>query len=126
MAIYRDATGRFISNPHLPEQHLTVGEIIDAIEKNGYKQLFGKWQSRKDGQIFGGCAMGQGAANLGIGYRAVNNALDRIQKDGMRLAERIITLNDREQMPVPEIARKVREEYRSVLNTKTSLIRRTE
>lgn len=60
---------------------ITVKDVLDAIEKNGLIHLHSKWDSYDDGKMVGGCAITQGAFNLGIGEsaRTLYDALNSVR-----------------------------------------------
>jgi hypothetical protein len=116
----RDKLGRFVANPAKVRRQLTVGDIIDAIEKNGYPQGFGHYVQKNEytGAVESACALGQGMLNLGIGQRRITNAL------GGDIASRIISLNDSHHLPLKEIAKRIREQYAHRLNLQTNVYSR--
>ena len=53
---------------------VTLGEVADAIKKNGLPKYQG-WEKRVDGELVGACAIRQGALNLGLDYSSLDIAL---------------------------------------------------
>jgi hypothetical protein len=50
-----------------PTKTFTIKEIWEALQKNGLQHLREEWfSSDYDGEVIGGCAIGQAAYNLGI------------------------------------------------------------
>lgn len=50
---------------YLPLKTVTVKEVFEAIEKNGFEHLRREWLTRdKNGKIIAGCVLGQAAVNL--------------------------------------------------------------
>jgi hypothetical protein len=108
----------------------TVAEVIDAIEKNGFEKITGKYfqyqslplPSNNPNPLLvvtGGCALGQASVNLGIAeqdswewtYEQPKNAA------GEGFAERVFQLNDTTSLSLPEIAAILREEFAENLNS---------
>lgn len=103
---------------------VTVGEVLDAIEKDGYEKVQHKWERyervpRKIGpfktgenwKITGACAIGQGALNLDVSPGSLYGELSKIRPafSHFSLGSDIIHSNDNTDTPVPEIARQFRE-----------------
>jgi hypothetical protein len=104
---------------------ITVSEVIDAIEKNGYKQVKGTWVGNDPitGEIVG-CAIGQGAINAGLDYSDLTRELNKIhqpRKDLATLGNLIMYLNDRRGRTIPEIVAHVREKFAAQLDTPLSV-----
>jgi len=76
---------------------VTVAEVLEAIEKNGYKHIRGQWWGTEwnDGPavITSACVMGQAALNLGVSNSDLESKLNAAA-DG--LASTMINYNDDE------------------------------
>jgi hypothetical protein len=95
----------------LATKTVTLAEVAAAIQKNGWAKATGTYV-RKDaeGKVIGGCAIGQGAVNLGVSHHSLETALNQIMVfDGtdapMSLGSWIIEQNDRKGLTVGEIGR---------------------
>lgn len=117
----------------------TIGELFDAIEKNGVEKIVGHFfateqvdsaESYTDtpktftGKIVGACAFGQAFLNLGVTPIRYGSAWDwpEIDFDEQSLRNaismEITNLNDSTDMPFKEIADHLRKEYADYLNIK--------
>lgn len=111
-------------------KEVTVADFLDAMEKNGYEQAFGSFFPDKPAGTsvtadYSGpaCAIGQAMLNLGakqifsIDFRegAKSTAFNA-------LTAFIISANDVEKLPVPEVARKARAKFSYMLGFKISLV----
>lgn len=99
---------------------VTVADIIDAMERNGYKQIQGafiKYDVKNDTYV--GCAIGQAAINLGSHWDDISYELGRIGRDWSSnrpyLRDFIVNLNDMEGMSIPRIVQEVRKLYADIL-----------
>lgn len=118
----------------------TVGQFLDAVEKNNYKKArgallkytqkayFAREESfrnryyprelvlasnrKKDAEVFSACAIGQGALNLDIEPQQLDNALATAVP---KIRRDIVSLNDNTGMSVSEIGRKMKEKYGDML-----------
>jgi hypothetical protein len=72
---------------------ITLGQALDAIEKNGYPQAFGAYHDQHGAY----CAVGQGAKNLGISPSYLASGLNKIQLKTGCLDHKIFDLNDKSQ-----------------------------
>lgn len=87
-------------------KRITVGEVIAAMEKNGFRHARGSWVRpihpkdwRKKSTIGAACIIGQAAINLGVGATQLQSALDNIaifgdSNDISRLGSTIADRND--------------------------------
>lgn len=100
--------------------NFTLGQFIDAMEKNGLPQEFeaGLVGRDQDDLIVSACAIGQGFYNLGIyfngSYNEENRESNRIWGN---FYERVAHLNDIYKMPLQHIVDLVRLEFADKLNT---------
>lgn len=114
---------------------LKLGEIFDAIEKNGWPQIRGEMilYSEETSEIVGACAWGQAYLNLKERYPEQSNSAlmspsvfatrvgDAISHSSINpmmgaLPRRVYLLNDTKEMPIVEIARYLRDSYRNYLD----------
>lgn len=107
----------------MPEtKEVTVGEFIDALERNGFRQARGVWIAfNKDDSVQRACAMGQAAINLGIDYEGLGLRLDIPTRDNLfagGLSSLIMRLNDSKGLSCKAIAEEVRIKYAKKLNKK--------
>lgn len=52
---------------YLPVKTVTIREVYEAIEKNGFNHLREEWvRTTKSGKVIAGCVLGQAAVNLGV------------------------------------------------------------
>lgn len=72
---------------------VSVQDIIDAMNKNGYKWHQGSWFGG-DSEITGACIMQQAALNLGVVGYSLRDALNSRSRRG--IGDRIISFNDYE------------------------------
>jgi hypothetical protein len=102
---------------------VTLSEILDAMEKNGYTKYQGEFVIYEDvvdtePQIKAACAVGQAALNLGVHpsslYKALNWWID--DETYYLWGDDIARDNDTTEMTVPEIAHKYRKELKKFLN----------
>lgn len=128
--IYRDKNGKFAPKPvfnavkvdPIKPTRLSVATILAAIEKNGVKHTKG-WGQFSDGKLIAGCAIAQGAYNLGLDEKQVHRALNRISLPksvtspvGYRaLGNEIIRLNDSAGLSITQIVRQIRRDYAPAL-----------
>lgn len=104
---------------------LTVRDVVEAIEKNGYQQISGMYVGNLNGQL-AGCAIGQAAINLGVDADSLSDALsyvERKRKDLNPLDAYIIWLNDKRGKSTKEIAAAVREQWADQLDKELPPIR---
>lgn len=115
-------------------KEFTLGEFIDAVERDGLKQAIGTYFANDKGPlsnnprsaIGAACAVGQGAINLGVSpddweYPDENHDRNYYGWDATKVQDvraYIYDLNDSEKMPIPEIAQRVRETYPNHLDIK--------
>jgi hypothetical protein len=92
---------------------LTVADVIAAIEKNGAPQTksWGKFGS--DGKLISGCALAQGAYNLGLEETSLYTSLDHV---GRKIGSTIIAMNDAKSLTIPQIVAEARSKYSNYLN----------
>ena len=88
---------------------ITVREIADAIEKNGYPHIKNNYITRDKitYEVLGACALGQAALNLGVDVDVV---------DSLPFAVEVISLNDDKGWSLKDIAHYLRESYASNLD----------
>lgn len=122
----------------------TLGEIIDAMEKNGFPQItrqmveyseksltIGSDYTGKP-EVIGACAMGQAALNLGVDpenlYQTIrwynsnkNNSEYPPQYPLLTLPIRVFNMNDQQGMSCADIAGKLRKEYADYLNVSLTI-----
>lgn len=114
---------------------LTVGQVLDAIEENGYRKKTGlliDWafdgtNVNRHKRPIGACAIGQGAINLDIHSGELQLALRDVKIPPIQIKEGIVvsdvgaciySLNDLTGMSVSNIAKKVRNSLsQETLNT---------
>lgn len=100
---------------------ITLRELIDAMEKNGWKKARGTFFRNakrhsinsdfvKRDQVVYACAIGQAALNLGVTPPMIGFSGDTLGK--------IAKKNDTTGMTVPEIAQWAREEFKDQLDLK--------
>lgn len=100
------------------EVTLSVNDILSAIEKNGVKQTRG-WGRYVGSTLIAGCAIAQGAYNLGLHEQNVYHALNNVYGNNQSaLGSEIIRLNDKEKMTLPQIVAQIRAKYADKLETK--------
>lgn len=92
---------------------VTVADILDAIDKNGVAHIHGEWSTLNgEGKITAGCALTQGAINLGVNPHDLDDVLMNVRVEitdtalGISANEYglgglIIALNDNHKTPVP-------------------------
>lgn len=113
---------------------VSIGEFIDAIEKNGLRQTFGSYFRTDDNEYFNSvhnlegtinaaCAIGQACINLDVvPYNFVGGSLmSGNPPENRRFSEllnRVVALNDGEHETLDIIASKLRQEFREDLNLK--------
>lgn len=94
-------------------KQFTLAQILDAMEKDGYKKITGLYVLHKDhlatGEVLGACALGQAGLNLEINPELLASLPDDIYIH-------ITDLNDRTTMSVAAIARNTREKFKDRLN----------
>lgn len=83
---------------------VTVADIIDAMERNGYKMARENWvvMNKAETKVLRACALGQAAVNLGIDWKSLALELPHTLKFF------IIDLNDSKRLSCEEIAARVR------------------
>lgn len=97
----------------LKRRYLKVSDVLDAMEKDGYKKARGtffrsakreeiSWNDRN--QVVYACAIGQAALNLNIDPALLQHHL------GLKLSESIIDLNDDSGRSVRSIAKYLKKE----------------
>lgn len=99
---------------------VTLADIIDAIEKNGYTQIIGEFirYDPDDGKtVIGACALGQAALNLDVHpdklFKAIRyDASDRV----VGFTNTIFNMNDFQRLPLPLIAPVLRRKYATSLD----------
>lgn len=106
-----------IEAPIKREEIITVNQLLDAIEKNGYDQYFGdifsdptvynETEGRFEAYRGSACALGQGILNLGF----YTLSADRLTGIVPKIWEAIMTKNDIEEKDIPTIVREIREEF---------------
>lgn len=93
----------------------SIGQIIDAIEKNGYpkaKYYYHKEEFSYNGTLHTYCSLGQASLNLGLECSIIGQSLKHSEhKIGNELWHRISELNDKGNMTLPRIAARLRVEY---------------
>lgn len=92
-----------------------IGDIIDAIEKNGYPKAIGHYKLHDTY-----CAIGQAAKNLNVDVNQFGMAI--AQRGPTGFYDTIVYLNDDTDMTIPEIAVKVRKKYINSLDTEISVL----
>lgn len=96
----------------------TLGDVFDAIENNGLKQITGEFVQYSEGKPISACAIGQAAVNLKVDYNKLTNALNRFSKpNGLPLGDRIIRMNDKYNANFKNIAKNFRRDFKHVLDT---------
>ena len=102
----------------------TLGNVIDAIEKNGYEQITGKFIINdpilklgkiKIGSKTKACAFGQAALNLRIRHQDLWMRIASTYEIRM-FPSRVVELNDHLKLSIPEIVKSLREEYKDRLD----------
>lgn len=104
---------------------LTLGQFIDNIEKNGYPQvrakLFAYDEEGNNNIQLGACALGQGCYNTFNDYIApptfwsiLNNTRN---SNGSNFEDYIVRLNDDERLPISEIVKRARIDFKDQLDT---------
>lgn len=96
---------------------VTVREVIDAIEKNGYPQGFGRLiRFNENSELEGACAIGQAAINLGVDEMVLYRELSYLIHKKFSVKAMIVSLNDTERYPLPAIATTLRTTLGSLLS----------
>jgi len=89
-------------------QQISVGDILDAMERNGYPQIDNFFVKYEDGKVLGACAIGQAGLNLNILPIEVYMFLNKAYNDeefNTDLGDLIAADNDNLVFPVDEVAR---------------------
>lgn len=99
-------------------REFTYRQIIDAMERNGYRKASGSWVTFKDsdrekGEVYSACAMGQALLNLGVRPKDVVAASYSI---GIGLKHAVIGQNDSQHLPIKQIAQNIREQFANDLD----------
>lgn len=99
------------------KKKLTVAQVVDAIEQNGYKQSFGQLYNYGEGSA---CAIGQGALNLGVNANDLSRQLNLFSNISFRgklvdLASYIIQRNDNLHHKPQSIAKSIRINFPQLL-----------
>lgn len=98
----------------MEERTYTLGELLNAIEKNGLPQTRGIfWHYTDDGAVNMACAAGQGALNLGLRNAGFAKLLRHWHYAGLglSLADAIFNMNDQEKLTIQEIVDRCREKF---------------
>lgn len=122
---FYEAAKAVLATPAAPTKTITIREFIDAIEKNGYEQIFGdlfdptEVNPRADqidtSKITKACALGQGMLNLNVRYVYLDeSASSTIFRDFLKSVSR---RNDLDHLEPAVIAAQVREEFKELLDT---------
>jgi hypothetical protein len=99
---------------------VTVADILDAMEKNGFKQSRESWITfNKDGSVQKACALGQAVINLEVDLSAFQAA---ILSWGLR--DNVIELNDHKKLSCKEIAVLMRNKWDYILDQRITLLKR--
>lgn len=104
-------------------REITIREYIAAIRKNGYRKANGKmftYKATKNNEppteIYAACAMGQAQINLGIfNPRTLGQLSYDSTPAGEFLTQRVVTLNDRFKLKLPQIADILEKEFQESL-----------
>ena len=79
-------------------KEVTVEEVLDAMEKNGYRQAYGRYFEYSDHDVdkpvIAACAMGQAAINLGVRAESLDNFLSKFIVDSWSMNSYIVEQND--------------------------------
>lgn len=110
---------------------VTLEEIAAAVQKNGWAKVTGtyvKYDSK--GKVVGGCALGQGAVNLGVTYMSLRDALAGIyvfngDDAPVALSDWIINQNDNTKTTVGEIGRLAGRRVAAILLMEFDLVPQT-
>jgi hypothetical protein len=98
-----------------------VRTIVKAIRKNGLPKVKGQYLTYDDhrdswaGTPSGGCAIGQGAYNLGVSAQTLYGSLPGY------LGARIVNLNDSTNMTLAEIADEIEKEYPHIMDDRITI-----
>lgn len=110
------------------KQVITRGDFIDAVEKNGWPQRTDsffykntelgekKWYGYRDlniSEISGACAVGQGMLNLGV----TETRFEGLSPDNSRFLQKLVYMNDIDELTIPEIVKKARRVFKDTLNS---------
>lgn len=101
-------------------KEITLGQLIDSMEKNGFKQAYGTLMAPKHAgeeitrkkDVGAACALGQGMLNLNIKTLVYKGSIFNFRK----LVDYVANLNDNEKLTPAEIARNIREVYKDNLD----------
>lgn len=100
---------------------ITLGDVFDAIEKNGYPQIRGnfiKYKGDDDtNDVIGACAVGQGALNLGVAPTELGYHLANIKVGDRPLSDAIFSRNDGSKWKCKTIATFFRKKLEGQLDT---------
>lgn len=100
---------------------ITLGDFFDAMEKNGWRKATGAYvvRSKNGDKVLRACAYGQAGLNLDIDPTDLAHrtklAVMEATKGSKHIYSEITHLNDFTSTSVPNIARKLREEYKDLL-----------
>jgi hypothetical protein len=116
---------------------LTLGQIVDAIGKNGLRKAQGDfWVEDWDGNVIAACALGMAAINLSIRWADLRNALwdvrmyshegecdemDCYCEESISVTDWIVEQNDTTGLSFKEIADALRQELGHRLNETITL-----
>lgn len=118
---------------------IKIGEFVDAMEKNGYRQEFNRLFAylRPDGIVSGSngdgyrpiiraCALGQGFLNLSIDdvEEHPEDEADAWNRWSF-FTSRVIEMNDLDHLPIQTIVDKVRTEFADILDMELSFTERS-
>lgn len=101
------------------KKKLTVAQVVDAIEQNGYKQAYGTMYDMPNGAA---CAMGQAGLNLGVSGYALSDELQTFtglmlpNGETMDLAGFIVSRNDHYHAKPATIAQRIRMYFPEILD----------
>lgn len=107
----------------------TVGDFIDAMERNGYPQARdGNWivMTKDETKVRRACAMGQGLLNMGLDQMDFQHVFREVTyREGYYIRQNftsfVMYLNDTEKLSIKKIAERAREKFKSVLNEKVTV-----
>lgn len=90
----------------MAERTFTTKDLIDAMERNGYRKANGAFVQFKEGthEIWAACAVGQALLNLGVSPTSVNDVAT-VYLHGMW---GIYDLNDNQKWPIKRIAKEAK------------------
>lgn len=108
-------------------KNLTLGDFINAMEKNGFHQAYGELfrYNSKDNSIKSACALGQGFLNLNVQEPKWVDSEDYTTYESphtryllwKKFTNDVIKMNDKEKRKIKTIVKEMRIRYADQLNT---------